>query len=84
MSDTKKARAEEQFAKAKKAAQESEKNRAQHDAESRAIDEKTARLRGLRLAKEAADASEKAAAPKKKTAPARKTAARKTAPSSGR
>jgi hypothetical protein len=63
--------AESRFKQAQKAAQDAKEARAQYEAEARATREKTARLRALRLAKEAADlaagADKKPAAAKKKT-----------------
>ena len=60
------ARAEEQFHRTIKKAHEAKQAVSQYEAASRATDEKTARLRALRLAKEAAEAS--AAAEKKPAA----------------
>ena len=51
------------FEKAQKLAREGEKARAEYDAAGRAADANRARLKALRLAKEAADAEAKAAAP---------------------
>ena len=62
------ARAEEQFHRTIKKAHEAKQAVSQYEAAARATDEKTARLRALRLAKEAAEASaaaEKKAAEKK-------------------
>jgi hypothetical protein len=47
--------AESRFKQAQKAAQDAKDARAQYEAEARATREKTARLKALRLAKEAAD-----------------------------
>jgi hypothetical protein len=47
--------AETRFKKAQKAAQEAKEARAQYEAEARATREKTARLKALRLAKEATE-----------------------------
>ena len=51
------AKAEAQFHKAIKKAHEAKQAVSQYEAAARATDEKTARLRALRLAKEAADAT---------------------------
>jgi hypothetical protein len=51
------ARAEEQFHRTLKKAHEAKQAVSQYEAATRATDEKTARLRALRLAKEAAEAS---------------------------
>jgi hypothetical protein len=59
------ARAEEQFHKTIKKAHEAKQAVSQYEAATRATDEKTARLRALRLAKEAAEASAAAAAEQK-------------------
>lgn len=50
-------RAEARANKARVAARDAEKARAQHEADAQAVREKTAKLRALRLAKEAADAA---------------------------
>jgi len=57
------AKAEAQFHQTIKKAHEAKQAVSQYEAAARAVDEKTAKLRALRLAKEAADA--KAAAEKK-------------------
>jgi hypothetical protein len=62
--------AEIRFKKAQKAAQDAQEARAQYEAEARAMREKTARLRALRLAKQAADAA---------VQPAKKPAAKRMA-----
>jgi hypothetical protein len=49
-------RAEAQFEKRAKAAREGDAARSEYAAVSRAVDERTARLKSLRLAKEASDA----------------------------
>jgi hypothetical protein len=49
------ARAEAQFHKTIKKAQEAKQAMSQYEADARAVTEKTAKLRALRLAKEAAD-----------------------------
>jgi len=69
-------RAEAQFHKAIKKAQEAKEAMSQYEADARAVSEKTARLRALRLAKEAAEAkgaAEKNTEIKKRGAP-KKTA----------
>lgn len=75
------ARAEEQFHRTIKKAHEAKQAVSQYEAATRATDEKTARLRALRLAKEAAEAS--AAAEKKpeekKPAAKKKAVAKKPA-----
>jgi hypothetical protein len=60
--------AESRFRQAQKAAQDAQEARAQYEADARATREKTARLKALRLAKEAADL---AARPDKKPAAAK-------------
>ena len=68
-------RAEARFERMKKATQEGQKAKAHYEAEGRAVREKTARLRLLRLAKEAADAAQAANEPPKvKKKPAAKNA----------
>jgi hypothetical protein len=54
------ARAEAKFQKQQKAAEEGAKVRAEHEVQAQAVDVNTARLRSLRLAKEAADKEVKA------------------------
>jgi translation initiation factor IF-3 len=67
-------RAEARFERMKKATQEGQKAKAHYEAEGRAVREKTARLRLLRLAKEAADAAQAASEPPKvKKKPGSKT-----------
>lgn len=69
------------FEKAQKLAREGEKAMAEYEAAGRAADVKIARLRALRLAKEAADKEAEAAAaptPKKKP-PAKASKAKKSA-----
>ena len=67
-------RAEAKFKKNEHAKQESEKVWAELEAANRAADEKRARLRDLRLAKEAADkAAERESAPQKKRVKSAKT-----------
>ncbi|WP_336486679.1 hypothetical protein [Methylobacterium nigriterrae] len=61
-SDTR-ARAEERAERAERMAKEGAQAMAEHLAAIKAVDERTARLRALRLAKEAADAEARAAAP---------------------
>jgi len=62
--ETARARAEARFQKEQKKVQESEQGRLDRVAAAEAIDGKTARLRALRLAKEADDAQAAAAAEK--------------------
>jgi hypothetical protein len=62
-----------------KAAREDDKVRVHYEVEAKSIAEKTARLRALRLAKEAADKSAAASMP----TPAKKTRGVKKRPSSG-
>jgi hypothetical protein len=62
--------AEARFKKTQKAAHDAREARAQYEAEARATREKTARLKALRLAKEATDL---AARPAKKPAAAKRT-----------
>lgn len=66
-------RAETKFEKVKNASRESDKVWAQHEAEGRAVRAKTARLKSLRLAKEAADLEAAALVPKPSKPSARKT-----------
>lgn len=81
------ARAEAQFHRTLKRAHEAKQAVSQYEADARAVGEKTARLRALRLAKEAADAKAaaeaKAAAQKapaaRKNATKKKSAAKKAA-----
>ena len=65
--------AETKFAAKQKKAQEAKRAMSEYEATARRIDENTARLRALRLAKEASDA----AAAQPKTVARRKTANRK-------
>ncbi|MEX0753451.1 MAG: hypothetical protein WD073_11080 [Xanthobacteraceae bacterium] len=71
-----KARAEASFKKKELQAREGAEARMQYEAERQAVRDKTARLKALRLAKEASDqtvaAEKKAAAPPKKPAAAKK------------
>jgi hypothetical protein len=62
--ETARARAEARFKKEQKTVQEGEQSRLDRVAAAEAIDVKTARLRALRLAKEADDAQAAAAAEK--------------------
>ena len=55
-----KLRAEAQFHKTLKKAQEAKQAMSQYEADARAVNEKTAKLRALRLAKEAAETKEAA------------------------
>jgi hypothetical protein len=50
--------AEARFKKAQKAAHDAKEARAHYESEARAVREKTARLRALRLAKEASDSAD--------------------------
>ena len=70
-------RAETKFEKAKTASRESDKVWAQHEAEGRAVRAKTARLKSLRLAKEAADLESAAEAAKSLKPSTRKPSTRK-------
>ncbi len=54
-SDEARARAEAKFEKQQKAAEEGAKATAEHEAQARAVDANTARLKSLRLTREAAD-----------------------------
>ncbi|MGU3358785.1 hypothetical protein ACLBWX_00465 [Methylobacterium sp. M6A4_1b] len=56
-------RSEERAERAERMAKEGAEAMAEHIASVRAVDERTVKLRALRLAKEAADAEAKAAAP---------------------
>ncbi|MGQ7791170.1 hypothetical protein ACUN0C_02040 [Faunimonas sp. B44] len=67
------ARAEDKFQKSQKLKAESNAAWSQHEADGRAVREKTARLRELRLAKEAADRESAPAPAPKKTAARKKT-----------
>ena len=72
-SDEARARAEAKFQKQQKAAEEGAKATAEHEAQARAVDTNTARLKSLRLAKEAADkdvAAQTKAGPQAKSKPA--------------
>ncbi len=82
MADNTKADAETRFARAQKRAVDANKAQSEAEAESRRVDANTARLRALRLAKEAADAEAAAKAPPKPPAKpkARKKAAAKSIP----
>ena len=62
------ARAEAQFHKTIKKAQEAKQAMSQYEADARAVNEKTAKLRALRLAKEAAEANEAKEPARKKKA----------------
>ena len=70
--------AEVRYAKAQKRVQEAAKAQTEVQAEAKRVDANTARLRALRLAKEAADLATAAAAP---PAPVKKKAKAKTAKS---
>jgi hypothetical protein len=72
------ARAEAKFQKQQKAAEEGAKVSAEREASGQAVDEKTARLRSLRLAKEAADiAAEVTAKPAETSGKTKSVAAKK-------
>jgi hypothetical protein len=58
--------AEARFTRAQKAAEDSKKAMKEHEAEAARINANTARLRALRLAKEAADRESAAAKPERK------------------
>jgi hypothetical protein len=58
--------AEARYAKAQKRAQEATKAQSDADAEAKRVNDNTARLRALRLAKEASDAAEARANPQAK------------------
>lgn len=68
--------AEERAERAERMAREGAKAMADHQASIRAMDERTVRLRALRLAKEAQEVKEVEAAQAAKTAPKRKRAAK--------
>ena len=70
-------RAEAQFEKRQKAERERDAVWMENAAAARAVDQKTARLRALRLAKEAADAEAAAVAAQEQAAAAPKKPARK-------
>ena len=63
MAKSSKTDAEIRYAKAQKRVQEAQKAQTEVQAEARRVSDNTARLRGLRLAKEAADLAAIAAAP---------------------
>jgi hypothetical protein len=80
------AKAEAQFHQTIKKAHEAKQAVSQYEAAARATDEKTARLRALRLAKEAKEAAEAKAAADSKAAekkPKKKAVAKKTAGAEG-
>jgi hypothetical protein len=60
--------AESRFARAQKAAEEGKKALKEHEAEAARVNANTARLRALRLAKEAADRENLPPKPKRRTA----------------
>jgi hypothetical protein len=77
-------RAEAKFKKSEHAKQESEKVWAELEAANRAADEKRARLRDLRMAKEAAEkAAERESAPQKKRAKPAKAISGASVPTDG-
>lgn len=73
---SKKSRADAQFAKLQRDA-DGKKAMSEYEAERIAVREKTARLRALRLAKEAADREAAAAMPAKAAIPTKKKVAKK-------
>jgi hypothetical protein len=80
------AKAEAQFHQTIKKAHDAKQAVSQYEAAARATDEKTARLRALRLAKEAKEAAEASAAADSKAAekkPKKKAVAKKAAGASG-
>jgi len=77
---TERDKAEARFKKAQKASQDAKEAWALHESEAQAVREKTARLKALRLAKEAADA--KLAADKKPVAAKKKAPLNRSADSS--
>jgi hypothetical protein len=86
-SKEKQARAEAQFHKTIKKAQDAKQAVSQYEADARAVTEKTAKLRALRLAKEAADkelAEKIHASRKRPSAKSRQGFGSKKKPSSGR
>jgi hypothetical protein len=74
------ARAEAKFQKQQKAAEEGVKVRAEHEAQAQGVEANTARLKSLRLAKEAAD--QEAAVKQPETSSKTKSAPTKKKPSS--
>jgi hypothetical protein len=72
------ARAEAKFHETLKKAQEAKQAMSQYEADARAVAQKTAKLRALRLAKEAAEAAEK-----EKNSQSKKRSTSKKAASSG-
>lgn len=68
-------RAEARFKKKEDAAREAAKGRALYEAEAKAVDENTVRLRALRLAREAEEAKAAEATPKKRAASRKRKAA---------
>jgi hypothetical protein len=78
---TERDKAEARFKKAQKASQDAKEAWALHESEAQAVREKTARLKALRLAKEAADAKMAAAA--KPVAAKRKLPSNRSMDSSG-
>ena len=69
-------KAEARFNRAQKAAADGAAAMADHHAEARAVDAKTARLKALRLAKEAAESEALRTAPPQEAKPVRKKATR--------
>ena len=74
MATSRRTEAEERYSKAQKRAKDAAKAMTEAEVEAKRVDENTARLRALRLAKEAKDAAAAAAGPPKK---AKKAAAKK-------
>jgi hypothetical protein len=80
-SDEARAKAEAKFQKQQKAAEEGAKATAEQEAQARAVDANTARLKSLRLAKEVADKEADAKAKPAETSGKTKSAATKKKPS---
>jgi hypothetical protein len=80
-SEEARARAEAKFQKQQQAAEAGAEAKAEHDAQARAVDVNTARLKSLRLAKEAADKEAKAKTKPAGTLGKAKSAATKKKPS---
>ena len=80
-SEEARARAEAKFQKQQKAAEDGAKATAEHDAQALAVDVNTARLKSLRLAKEAADKEAEAKTKPAGTSGKTKSAATKKKPS---
>ncbi len=80
-SDETRAKAEAKFQKQQKAAEEGAKATAEHEAQALAVEANTARLKSLRLAKEAADKEAEAKTKPAETSGKAKSAATKKKPS---